>query len=46
MLNLTLDREYKAAIYLRLSRADGDFSVANEKTESNSISNQRLLIKE
>lgn len=46
MLNLTLDREYKAAIYLRLSREDGDFSVANEKTESNSISNQRLLIKE
>ena len=37
MLNLTLDREYKAAIYLRLSREDGDFSVANEKTESNSM---------
>lgn len=46
MLNPTLDRVYKAAIYLRLSREDGDFSVSNEKLESNSISNQRLLIKE
>lgn len=43
MLNLTLDREYKAAIYLRLSREDGDFSVANEKTESNSISNHDVM---
>ena len=44
MLKLTLDRQYKAAIYLRLSREDGDFSYSNEKFESNSISNQRLVI--
>lgn len=44
MLKITLDREYRAAIYLRLSKEDGDFSISNEKTESNSISNQRLLI--
>lgn len=44
MLKLTLDRNYKAAIYLRLSREDGDFSCSNEKFESNSISNQRLVI--
>ena len=31
MLKLTLDRQYKAAIYLRLSREDGDFSYSNEK---------------
>lgn len=44
MLKLTLDRHYKAAIYLRLSREDGDFSCSGEKFESNSISNQRLVI--
>ena len=44
MLKLTLDRHYKAAIYLRLSREDGDFSCSSEKLESNSISNQRLVI--
>lgn len=44
MLKLTLDRHYKAAIYLRLSRDDGDFSCSGEKLESNSISNQRLVI--
>lgn len=44
MLKLTLDRNYKAAIYLRLSREDGDFSCSSEKFESNSISNQRLVI--
>lgn len=44
MLKLTLDRQYKAAIYLRLSREDGDFSCSSEKLESNSISNQRLVI--
>lgn len=46
MQKLTLDRHYKAAIYLRLSREDGDFSYSSEKTESNSISNQRLVIME
>lgn len=44
MLKLSLDREYKAAIYLRLSKEDGDFSFSGEKLESDSISNQRLLI--
>lgn len=46
MQKLTLDRHYKAAIYLRLSREDGDFSCSSEKLESNSISNQRLVIME
>lgn len=46
MLKLTLDRHYRAAIYLRLSREDGDFSCSGEKPESNSISNQRLVIME
>lgn len=44
MLKLTLDRHYRAAIYLRLSREDGDFSCSGEKLESNSISNQRLVV--
>ena len=44
MLKLSLDRDYKAAIYLRLSKEDGDFSVSGEKLESDSISSQRLLI--
>ena len=44
MLKLSLDRHYRAAIYLRLSREDGDFSCFSEKLESNSISNQRLVI--
>ncbi len=44
MLKLSLDRHYRAAIYLRLSREDGDFSCSSEKLESNSISNQRLVI--
>ncbi len=46
MLKFTLDRAYKAAIYLRLSKEDGDFSVSGEKFESDSISNQRLLIQD
>ena len=41
-----LDREYNAAIYLRLSMEDGDFSGSGEKKESNSIANQRKLIVE
>ena len=44
MLKLNLDREYRAAIYLRLSKDDGDFSSSGEKLESDSIANQRLLI--
>lgn len=36
--------KYLAAIYVRLSKEDGDISSA-EKTESNSISNQKDLIK-
>ena len=30
MLKLSLDRDYKAAIYLRLSKEDGDFSFSGE----------------
>lgn len=41
-----LDKKYHAAIYLRLSKEDGDFSVSGEKKESNSIANQRKLIME
>ena len=44
MLKLSLDRDYRAAIYLRLSKEDGDFSFSGEKLESDSISNQRMLI--
>lgn len=44
-MNRELERIYKVAIYLRLSKDDGDLSFsANGKTESNSISNQRELI--
>ena len=43
-MKFSLDREYKAAIYLRLSKEDGDFSFSGEKLESDSISNQRMLI--
>ena len=46
MLKLSLDKDYKAAIYLRLSKEDGDFSISGEKLESDSISSQRMLIKE
>ena len=45
MQRLNLEQEYRAAIYLRLSKDDGDFSVTGQKLESDSISNQRLLIK-
>ena len=36
---------YYAAIYLRLSKEDGDLS-SGEKKESNSIANQRKLIED
>lgn len=32
-----LDNNYLAAIYLRLSKEDGDLSTAGGKTESNSV---------
>ena len=35
--------KYKTAAYLRLSKGDGD-SDSSSKGESNSISNQRLII--
>lgn len=38
-------RIYKAAIYVRLSKEDGDAKDA-KKAESNSISNQKNLIKD
>lgn len=38
------DMTYRVAIYLRLSKEDGDFSLSSGKTESDSISNQRELI--
>ncbi|MCD8354136.1 MAG: recombinase family protein [Clostridiales bacterium] len=41
-----LDKTYHAAIYLRLSKEDGDFSSFGEKKESNSIANQRKLIED
>ncbi|NCB92399.1 MAG: DUF4368 domain-containing protein [Clostridia bacterium] len=37
---------YNAAIYLRLSKEDGDFAATGEKKESNSIANQRKLLEE
>ena len=40
-----MDITYHAAIYLRLSKEDGDFS-QGEKRESNSIANQRKLIED
>ena len=44
MIQMT-DQIYKVAIYLRLSKDDGDFSFAgNGKSESNSIHNQRELL--
>lgn len=40
-----IDKTYYAAIYLRLSKEDGDVS-SREKKESNSIANQRKLIED
>lgn len=39
-----LNQKYIAAVYLRLSKEDGDLSGDEEKLESNSIQNQRSLI--
>ena len=43
MMQHFIDQTYYAAIYLRLSKEDGDFS-QGEKKESNSIAAQRQLI--
>ncbi len=44
-MNKIMDQLFKVAIYLRLSKDDGDFSSAEEgKSESNSIHNQRELL--
>lgn len=44
-MNRIIDQVYRVAIYLRLSKDDGDFSFSgNGKTESNSIHNQRELL--
>lgn len=42
--NRNIKKIYHAAIYVRLSKEDGDIVSAN-KRESNSISNQKDLIK-
>ena len=39
----TINKIYHAAIYVRLSKEDGDVS-NTAKTESNSISNQKSLV--
>lgn len=39
------DQLYRAAIYVRLSKEDGDFSISPGKTESNSIANQKELLR-
>ena len=39
-------QRYKAALYARLSREDGDIAERGSKSESNSINNQKDLIKE
>ena len=44
-MNQINDQIFKVAIYLRLSKDDGDFSFSDGgKTESNSIHNQRELL--
>ncbi len=37
-------KSYMAAVYLRLSKEDEDLSLRSDKTESNSIANQKALI--
>lgn len=44
-MNNSADRIYHAAIYVRLSKEDGDVASA-AKAESNSISNQKNLIRD
>ena len=46
MLKYAFDKQFQGAIYLRLSKEDGSASAYGEKAESNSISNQRMLIRD
>ena len=39
-----LNKSYRAAVYLRLSKEDEDLSIKTDKLESNSIANQKALI--
>ncbi|MEH2933620.1 recombinase family protein [Acutalibacter sp. JLR.KK004] len=44
-MSMRLEQKFKVAIYLRLSKDDGDLSLSeNGKSESNSIHNQRELL--
>lgn len=46
-MSMRLEQKFKVAIYLRLSKDDGDLSLSdNGKAESNSIHNQRELLLE
>ncbi|WP_455714861.1 recombinase family protein [Anaerosporobacter sp.] len=45
-MDLSQKQPYYAAIYLRLSKEDHELTGYNEKKESNSITNQKLLINE
>lgn len=40
------NKTYYTAVYLRLSKEDSDLSLHDNKKESNSITNQKLIIKE
>lgn len=42
--NQILNKSYMAAVYLRLSKEDENLSQKTDKTESNSIANQKALI--
>lgn len=42
----SLNKTYYTAVYLRLSKEDSDLSLHDNKKESNSITNQKLIIKE
>lgn len=42
----SMNKTYYTAVYLRLSKEDSDLSLHDNKKESNSITNQKLIIKE
>lgn len=42
----SMNKMYYTAVYLRLSKEDSDMSLHDNKKESNSITNQKLIIKE
>ena len=44
MKKINLNKSYKAAVYLRLSKEDEDLLSNMDKLESNSIANQKALI--